>query len=678
VLSSLIPLIQANTNDPWASVYSNWLYRREITITNNNAYDLTDFQVKVTLDSTNFDSWNKVNADGSDIRFADAQGNPLNYYIESWDATNQQAIIWVKVPSILAGGSTTIYLYYGNSQATDASDGNAVFEFFDDFNTFDNTKWEWYNLDAAPTVSNSWVDIDYDSSTGWNYFRSVWTFPNTDGYIIKAKVKHVSNYPNAGSIFVGAAPDSYQTYNIGANKKVVSADFNVRVDNTIYNTISTFQPANGDIFTIETTLKSSEVIGKVTYGGQTWTTSYATTVNVQGWRITFFQFGEHYQMDYVFVRKYTDQEPSTTIGAEEVNNPVTVTFDFKDDLGNTLNGVDVYIDNTFYGTFNSGDSVIIPAGTHTFLAQKQYYVDAQQTLDVQSDTTLTLTLDRQSYTVYFYAYDVNNQLINNFTVYANNSLLGTFNSGDSALVKYGTYVFRFEKELYKSVTLQKLINANGIIVNFTNIMLDNVKLITLYFYDASNNTMLNNVSVTVNNETNYLNSGESLQLVEGNYTLTFSKENYENRTLNIELTSDLTISVYLEPQGNETTSTIPEIKPTIPENLSQAIVPINEYAKAFLDSGGSFGDTVVNAIKADSMIKLILPQGFIFVITIVVLWQTQNPLSGIGAALIMQAMWLGILREKPNLTNSGVTFVLFVFLVAWTLWDLFYNYSRET
>ncbi len=41
-------------------------------------------------------------------------------------------------------------------------------------------------------------------------------------------------------------------------------------------------------------------------------------------------------------------------------------------------------------------------------------------------------------------------------------------------------------------------------------------------------------------------------------------------------------------------------------------------------------------------------------------------------------MFITMLGEKPTLNNSPMTFALTVFLIAWTLWDLFYNYSRET
>ena len=434
-IASAVP-VKANTNDPWASVYSNWLYRREITITNNNAYDLTDFQVKITLDSTNFDSWNKVNADGSDIRFADQSGNPLNYYIEKWDYTNQQAVIWVKVPSIPSSTSVTIYMYYGNSRSTSESNGDEVFEFFDDaengisssytqYGTFDtvyNDARKGYAFHLASTGSWGVVErsallfnVDFGDAVYEAYFRQD-IFSGTGSYQVGLVfcVQDSNNYYYA--LFDGYS-DTIKLNKLVGGSWTVLGEVSFTDDGT-WHKLKIVRAGNNIKLYVDDNLLIDIADSEFSSGNFG---LRAYRLNNQMW-------------DDVRVRKYADQEPTVSVGAEEVNNPVTVTLNFQDDLGNTLNGVDVYIDNTFYGTFNSGDSVIIPAGTHTFLAQKQYYVDAQQTLDVQSDTTLTLTLDRQSYTVYFYAYDVNNQLINNFTVYANNSLLGTFNSGDSALV----------------------------------------------------------------------------------------------------------------------------------------------------------------------------------------------------------------------------------------------------
>jgi len=101
---------------------TDWQYRRAITIDNTgNSNTLTDYQVKITLTTSNFD-YSKANADGSDIRFIDSDDTTeLNYWIQEWN-TSGDSIIWVKVPSISADSTKTIYMYYGNTSATAVSD----------------------------------------------------------------------------------------------------------------------------------------------------------------------------------------------------------------------------------------------------------------------------------------------------------------------------------------------------------------------------------------------------------------------------------------------------------------------------------------------------------------------------------------------------------------------------
>ena len=108
-------------------------YRNPITVCGSTAGEQTDYQVLIELDSTNFD-FNLPQTNGEDIRFTDSDGNLLDYWIESWDKLNETAKIWVKVPSIPASpDKTEIFMYYGNPSVSSASDGDATFEFFDDF-----------------------------------------------------------------------------------------------------------------------------------------------------------------------------------------------------------------------------------------------------------------------------------------------------------------------------------------------------------------------------------------------------------------------------------------------------------------------------------------------------------------------------------------------------------------
>ena len=58
----------------------------------------------------------------------------LPFWIESW-TQGVSASVWVRIPSLASGGTTTLYLYFGNPAAASASSGATVFDFFDDFET---------------------------------------------------------------------------------------------------------------------------------------------------------------------------------------------------------------------------------------------------------------------------------------------------------------------------------------------------------------------------------------------------------------------------------------------------------------------------------------------------------------------------------------------------------------
>jgi biopolymer transport protein ExbB len=54
--------------------------------------------------------------DGSDIRFVAADDKtPLTYHVEKYDSLLGEAFVWVKIPDLKPGASTSFWLYYGNS-----------------------------------------------------------------------------------------------------------------------------------------------------------------------------------------------------------------------------------------------------------------------------------------------------------------------------------------------------------------------------------------------------------------------------------------------------------------------------------------------------------------------------------------------------------------------------------
>ncbi len=135
-------------------------YQREVAIQENAGETLRDYQVLVELSGSDFPE--EAQADGDDIRFADADGVNLGYWVEEFDAGSRRAKMWVAVPLIPANGEVGVTMWYGNPGAESESDGEAVFEFFDDFDTNTLSNYD-INLDTVP--ASGWkppVDPTYD------------------------------------------------------------------------------------------------------------------------------------------------------------------------------------------------------------------------------------------------------------------------------------------------------------------------------------------------------------------------------------------------------------------------------------------------------------------------------------------------------------------------------------
>ncbi len=134
-----------------------WKYQREINIKENSGTALTDYQVLIELKGADFPV--EAKSDGADIRFTDSNGNELNYWIESWNYAGKSAKVWVKFPSIPAGSTAVVRIFYGNPSANSASSGYKVFEFFDEFeeNSLNLNKWD---SKGAASVSGGKLQLD--------------------------------------------------------------------------------------------------------------------------------------------------------------------------------------------------------------------------------------------------------------------------------------------------------------------------------------------------------------------------------------------------------------------------------------------------------------------------------------------------------------------------------------
>jgi hypothetical protein len=84
-----------------------------------------NFPLLVRFNRENFD-FTQAKADGGDLRFA-ADGRPLAYQIEEWNATNGTASMWVRIPEIKGNARREIKVYWGKPDAAGESNGAGVF-----------------------------------------------------------------------------------------------------------------------------------------------------------------------------------------------------------------------------------------------------------------------------------------------------------------------------------------------------------------------------------------------------------------------------------------------------------------------------------------------------------------------------------------------------------------------
>ena len=84
-----------------------WSYRSSIAITNNGSAQ-TSYQVMVSVDTYTLSNASKLQSDCDDLRFANAQGTSLSYFLEYCvsAASSGNSIIWVTLPSIPASSVT--------------------------------------------------------------------------------------------------------------------------------------------------------------------------------------------------------------------------------------------------------------------------------------------------------------------------------------------------------------------------------------------------------------------------------------------------------------------------------------------------------------------------------------------------------------------------------------------
>ncbi|MBU0479546.1 MAG: DUF2341 domain-containing protein [Proteobacteria bacterium] len=161
--------VRAISQDLPGGMNGCWTKRQKISITPFTPETVVQFTVNHVAG---------MQADFGDLRFyrftdgSEAYGEVIPHWFDK-KTDGVSAVIWLRTPA----DGDNLYLYWGNTEALDTSDGTGVFDFFDDFagTTIDTAEWQ-ENDDAQNEIyQNDGLYLDY-KDTSWLSLISKRTF----------------------------------------------------------------------------------------------------------------------------------------------------------------------------------------------------------------------------------------------------------------------------------------------------------------------------------------------------------------------------------------------------------------------------------------------------------------------------------------------------------------------
>ena len=304
---------------------SSWMYRRAATISNDTGSTLTDFQVRITVDTASLISAGKMNSDCSDLRFVDSDDvTELNYWIESGCDTNS-TVVWVKVPSIPAGG-TTIYMYYGNPTATSESNAQATFDFYDDFES--GTLGSWWTVEAGtwdvttcPTGGEGTYCL-HSLDAAASSFISATSATITTNIVIEYTWYRATQgtYDDFGIQW--NAPDNSEIFQARLGASTDAYYFGVYYGATWYRAVGTYAYVTGNWYKAVLVVGTQDMNAYLYDSSGTLLETLNAPASVSSFVNTpylrFYNYiNQDAYIDYVIMRKWANPEPTATVSTTE-------------------------------------------------------------------------------------------------------------------------------------------------------------------------------------------------------------------------------------------------------------------------------------------------------------------------------------------------------------------------
>ena len=296
-------------------------FRREISIDNSAGGLLSDYQIRIDVTySAN------MSTDFSDLKFTTSSDVVLNHWIEV-KQDGVSAVVWVKVPTIAASGTTTLYMYYGGCTPGTANPED-VFVFYDDFSNFSG----WTIIGSGTVVQNSSAfAFPVGQKANNNDPNGAWKSIGTtlDNFRLITREQRPTGTSGGSLNRYGVENSGFNGYTINRTGKNnggnVTFGYERRAGGVGGNAVQVklAQP-EGTWFRTELTRCSlTDITGAQLYsdsdrsplGGPT--SGSITNYNYNGFDRVTIRGGHFYYVDFMAVAQYTCNEPVVSIGAEE-------------------------------------------------------------------------------------------------------------------------------------------------------------------------------------------------------------------------------------------------------------------------------------------------------------------------------------------------------------------------
>lgn len=305
-----------------------WAYRKSHII-NPATGAGTNYQVLIyTWNSTGTDSGNNVtlgshvlSANFGDVRFTDNDGSTLlDYWMESVNSTT--ASFWVEVADSLESAAQTIYVYYGNAEASDASNGWNTFSIFDDFDDGSYNTTTWSTASGTPVEADGYLRVCADD------VYSVNTASLGSKLLSKARVS--ADVHGWMVIFINLSPLEYQGYfrdTVAGRLYVATADgtvtysYETPLSTNTWMTLYTSWHASGGVG-VRTDFNRDNI----------WMVSHTTNIPDLQPKARFLSYGSNpnLDVDWVAVGKYVYPEPAHGAWGEEEELEDTYYLNYSD------------------------------------------------------------------------------------------------------------------------------------------------------------------------------------------------------------------------------------------------------------------------------------------------------------------------------------------------------------